>query len=122
MVRVSGSAENGKAIDAGRPASNARVIRDPRLLPYYLDREQAAALCLVKPGTLKKWRAAGVLRERLHFVKRRSRVVYLRDGLIDFMDGRDRGQRPAPAPLSSTLNPARSPALAAALYREAHGR
>ena len=122
MMAMADEAVRAAASTGAGARARAPIVRDPRLLPYYLTPAQAAALCCCAPRTLKKWRADGTLVRGTHFTQpRRGKTVYLRDGLIAYMEARERGRQPAPAPRRSALNLQRSPAAAAALYREVHG-
>lgn len=100
---------------------SALLIRDPRLLPYYLTPAEAAALLRRSLRTLQEYCTAGVLRRGKHWVSPKRRRLFLRDALLDFMR-----EAETVGPMASTLprcnvNLGQSPALAAAYQRE-HGR
>ena len=105
--------------------ATARIIRDPRLLPFFLKPAAAAVLCECAPRTLAEWRRVGRLVRGVHYTRRgrgdRAPVFYLRDALLTLMLEREQAAAPPLPPISSTLNPSLSGALAAALHREQHG-
>jgi hypothetical protein len=104
----------GRAVGEGASAFDG--------LPFYMTPREAAQACRCHPDTLKKWRRQGWLKPQIHFVRRavgrRGRVLYVRTAMRLWMESKEAETRQAPAPIDSKLNPAASPAIAAALLRE----
>ena len=99
----------------------ARVVRDPRLLPYTLTKAEAAALVRKSPRTVDEWCRANIWKRGVHYtVPHGRRRLFLRDGVLAWLEERDRRDRPA-RPVRTGVNLKRSPELAAALERERHG-
>jgi hypothetical protein len=98
----------------------ARVITDPRLLPYYLTLKQVAALCQFSPRTIQDYCARGIWQRGVHWTQPQRRRRFLRDGIVRWLDERDRQDRSAP--LRCRANLERSPELAAMLERSAAQR
>lgn len=95
------------------------VVRDPRLLPYFLTTREAAQLARKRPRTIGEWCRNGTLTRGVHFTEPAGERLFLRDALLAFLEERDRQVDPAPAArVGSRLNPQASPALASALARE----
>lgn len=103
--------------DSGTRAATA-IVRDPRLLPYFLTTREAAQLARRRPRTLSEWCRNGTLIRGVHFTEPAGERLFLRNALLAFLEERERAIE-APAPRAhSRLNPQASPALASALARE----
>lgn len=96
-------------------------IVDPRLLPYYLTKEEAAQLIRRSPRTMQNYCDTGVLVRGTHWVKAHGGPrLFLRDGILAWLDGEIKPARTRRRACRVDMA-ARSPELAAAMEREAHG-
>lgn len=98
---------------------SARIVTDPRLLPYYLTVDQAAAVMQLAARTVHEYCARGDLRRGTHWVKPpHGRRRFLRDALLAWLEERE-GATGVGAPIRCRANLVHSPDLAAILEREA---
>ena len=97
------------------------IIVDPRLLPFYLTKDEVAHLLRVAPRTVQNYCDNGVLVRGTHWVKPRGGPrLFLRDGILAWLDADVPPMRPRRRACRVDLA-ARSPELAAALEREMAG-
>lgn len=94
------------------------IVRDPRLLPYYLTPEQVAAVAQLSVKTVMNYCRRGILKRGTHWTRPAGQRRFFRDAVLGWLEERDAPARPTTA--RSRLNLALSPDAAKALDQEAH--
>lgn len=101
----------------GARAKRRVVIREPKLLPFYMDAETTAALCGVSRETVEKYCQRGVWKRGTHYTQPSRRRVFHRDAVLAWLNESSRS-----APMvdvgKSNVNLSRSPDLAAEIARD----
>lgn len=97
-----------------------RVIRDPKLLPYFLTLDQVSAVCQLSTRTIQTYCQDGTWTRGVHWTQPRRKRRYLRDAVLNWLSELDRQALPPPKkPSPCRANVRHSPELAAIIEREA---
>ncbi len=95
----------------------AHSLRDPRLLPYYLDARAVAVLVGVSVQTVSEYCRRGVWKRGVHFTQPSRRRIFNRDAILRWIEEADRGIEPVPCSRHA-LNLDAWPNLAAEIARQ----
>jgi len=100
-------------------AAMPNVIRDPRMLPYYLGIEHVMNLCGVTARTVRLWCQNGTFLRGTHYVMpTRKTRRFVRDEIIAWIDRRESAAGPA---TKCKANAGKSPALSELIEQERRG-